>query len=639
MKTLKDTLEPAAPPREEKLPRAKLIALGLTALGIVYGDIGTSPLYAVRACFAGTRTVALDRPDILGVLSLIFWSLVIVISVKYLLYVMRADNRGEGGILALMALVHPGERDFGRSRRILVGLGLFGAALLYGDGTITPAISVLSAVEGLDVATTSLSSYVVPITVAILIGLFALQRRGTAGIGAIFGPVMLLWFTVLATLGVRGIMGDPSVLAALLPTHAIAFFAHAGWRGYAVLGTVFLVVTGGEALYADMGHLGKRPIRSAWFVVVLPALLLNYFGQGALLLRDPDALVNPFYRLAPGWALWPLVGLATLATVIASQAVVSGAFSLTRQAIQLGYCPRLPILHTSKEEIGQVYVPAVNGLLLIFTVALVLGFRHSTNLAAAYGMAVSTTMVITTVLAWVVARDQWHWPWGVVLVISLVFLAIDLAFLGANLLKVTQGGWFPLLIAAIIFILMTTWQQGRRSVSRRLGEGKVELDKFLDSEAVRGLPRVPGVAVFLTGTSTGTPTALRQHVRHNKVLHETVVLLTVVVRNVPHIGGENRVTIKDRGHGIFRVIGVVGYLDSPSVPEILRRCREQEMKIDPNQVSYYVGREITIPTSWHGFSLWRGRLYAFMDRNAQPITTFFQIPHHRVIEIGTEVES
>jgi KUP system potassium uptake protein len=639
LKILKDKLEPAAPRKDEERERSRLLALGLTARGVVYGDIGTSPLYAVRACFRGDRAVPVAPENVYGVLSLIFWSLVVVISVKYLLYVMRADNRGEGGILALMALIHPAEKGPARRRRLLVAMGVFGAALLYGDGTITPAISVLSAVEGVEVATPALRPLVIPLTICILVGLFVMQRRGTAGVGAVFGPLMMVWFVCIAVLGAGGIIRHPAVLGALYPGHAVTFFTHNGWRGFIVLGTVFLAVTGGEALYADMGHLGKRPIRLTWFYVVLPALVLNYFGQGALLLKSAGSSVNPFYHLAPSWALYPLVVLSTVATVIASQAVISGAFSLTRQAMQLGYCPRMRIDHTSSEEIGQIYVPGINWTLMVVTIALVIGFQHSTNLAAAYGVAVSTTMVITTLLAWTVAREQWGWPRLAVLAVTLAFLLPDTAFLGANLLKVQQGGWFPLLVGVVVYTLMSTWQEGRAAIAARLGENQPALEDFLADPAVQELPRVPGTAVFMTGALTGTPTALQQHVKHNKALHEKVVLLTVVVRNVPRTPKDQLVKVDARGHGFYRVIAAYGFMEDSSVPEVLRHCRDQGLDVVPQECSFYIGRETVIPTRWHGLKLWRSHLFALLYRNAQPVTTFFHIPHDRVIEVGIEVES
>ena len=492
--------------------------LSLGALGVVYGDIGTSPLYAIRECFHGEYGVEPTPAHVLGVLSLVFWSLVIVISIKYLVFVMRADNRGEGGILALVALAVPRDVLPRGSGWALALVGVFGAALLYGDGMITPAISVLSAVEGLEVAAPGLGRFVVPVTVAILVALFAIQRRGTGRVGALFGPVMVVWFATLAVLGIRGIAQDPSVLGALAPWHAVEFLAEEGGVGFVVLDSVFLVVTGGEALYADMGHFGRRPIRVAWFGLVLPALLLNYFGQGALLLEDPTVAANPFYRLAPAWCLYPLVALATAATVIASQALISGAFSLTHQAIQLGYCPRLAVNHTSARESGQIYVGSVNWALMLAACALVIGFGSSANLAAAYGMAVTATMLITTVLLCVVARRRWGWG-AAAIALGASMLPVDLAFFGANLFKIDDGGWFSLAVAAVGFALMSTWKRGRRVLRERLEETGLPLELFLPDLETNKLPRVPGTAVFLAGDPSGTPLALLHNVKHNKVVH------------------------------------------------------------------------------------------------------------------------
>ncbi len=638
MKVLSDILEPAAGDERTPPEGRRLGVLALTALGVVYGDIGTSPLYAVRECFHGSHPVPVTPANVLGVLSLITWSLVIVISVKYLGYVMRADNRGEGGILALMALIHPGdERHRGRSWP-LVAMGLFGAALLYGDGTITPAISVLSAVEGLEVATTAFKPFVIPVTIAILLGLFVLQRRGTRGVGAVFGPVMGVWFVVIAALGLSGIVRNPDVLHALDPSHAVAALTHNGFAGFAVLGAVFLVVTGGEALYADIGHFGKRPIRLAWFTLVLPALLLNYYGQGALLMADTDVVRSPFYLLAPGWATYPLVLLATLATVIASQAIISGAFSLTRQAIQLGYSPRMKIEHTSAEEIGQVYMPAVNWALMTVTISLVVAFKRSTNLAAAYGVAVTTTMVITTLLAFVVARRLWGWSRLAAGAVTVFFLVPDLAFFAANMLKVDQGGWFPLAVAAVIFTLMSTWSRGRTILADRLRTDQMPLADLVDILAAQELQRVDGTAVFLSGSLDTTPTALLHHIKHNKVLHEQVLVVTVANEDRPWVPRSERVEASELAAGIYRVVAHYGFMQSPDVPAVLRMCAEHGLEVDPQEASYYLGRETLVPSRWTGLSAWRAKLFAFMSRNALAPTSFFGIPHNRAIELGAEVE-
>ena len=631
---------PSSPPHGGTNAPARgryLAALALGALGVVYGDIGTSPLYAVRECFHGEYGVAPTPAHVLGVLSLMFWSLVVVISIKYLVFVMRADNRGEGGILALVALAVPREAGPRGSAWVLALLGVFGAALLYGDGMITPAISVLSAVEGLEVATPGLGRFVVPITVAILVGVFAIQSHGTGRVGALFGPVMVIWFVTLAVLGVRGIAHGPSVLGALAPWHAVSFLAEKGGVGFVVLASVFLVVTGGEALYADMGHFGRRPIRVAWFGLVLPALLLNYFGQGALVLEDPAAAANPFYRLAPVWSLYPLVALATAATVIASQALISGAFSLTHQAIQLGYCPRLPVSHTSARESGQIYVAPVNWALMIAACALVVGFGSSANLAAAYGMAVTATMLITTALLCVVARRRWGWGWGV-LALAAAFLPIDLAFLGANLFKLDDGGWFSLLVAAFGFTLMSTWKRGRAVLRERLEETGLPLELFMPDLETAKLPRVPGTAVFLAGDPQGTPLALLHNVKHNKVVHENNVLLTLVTDDVPYVEEAERVTVKPLGQGFFRLVAHHGFMDLPDVPKLLRRVRSAALPIDLERTSYFLGRERLIPSGHSGMARWREWLFSVMSTNAQSATAFFHIPPGQVVELGAQVE-
>ncbi|HEX3555593.1 MAG TPA: potassium transporter Kup [Thermoanaerobaculia bacterium] len=604
------------------------------ALGIVYGDIGTSPLYALRECFFGSHSVAPTPLNVLGVMSLIFWSLIIVISIKYLVFVMRADNRGEGGILALMALI----RTRGSGRWALIAMGLFGAALLYGDGMITPAISVLSAVEGLEVATSFFRPYVVPITIAILVGLFVIQRRGTAKIGALFGPVMMVWFVVLAALGLRWIAHEPRVLVAVNPWHAVRFFLHDGLRGFLVLGAVFLVATGGEALYADMGHFGRRPIRLAWFTVVLPSLLLNYFGQSALLLASPKGLTHPFYNLAPSWALYPLVVLSTVATVIASQAVISGAFSLTLQAMQLGYSPRMEIVHTSEEEIGQIYIPAVNWVLMAATIGLVLGFRESSRLAAAYGMAVTTTMVITTLLAYVLAREKWGWSRLRAILTMSSFLVLDLAFFGANLVKIPHGGWFPLLVAAIVYLLLNTWKQGRQMLATILKEEGLPLEEFIRSIRPGSPPRVPGTAVFLTTNPGATPTTLLHNLKHNKVLHEQVVLMTVVTEEVPWLSPADRVEVEPLDKGFYRLTARYGFTQTPQAQDVLDCAREDGLYLELMKTTFFLGRETLIPGSHPGMALWRKKLFAVMARNAQRFTDFFRIPINRVVELGMQVQ-
>ena len=617
---------------------SKLVAITIAAIGVVYGDIGTSPLYAMRECFSGSYAVLPTRDNVLGILSLIFWSLIIVISIKYIIFVMRADNRGEGGILALMALVlhHFGGTD--RQRHRLIMMGLFGATLFYGDGVITPAISVLSAVEGLHLATPVLTPYVIPITVLILIGLFAVQSHGTARVGAFFGPVMLLWFAILALLGLINMMKAPQVLAAFDPEYAMRFFATNRGHGFLVLGAVFLVMTGGEALYADMGHFGKLPIRLAWFTLVLPAILLNYLGQGALLLSNPDAIANPFYLLAPSWALYPLVALATIATVIASQAVISGVFSMTRQAVQLGFCPHIEIRHTSASEIGQIYLPGANWGLLIGVLVLVLGFESSSNLAAAYGIAVTITMVITTLLVLVLARRAWGWN-GFKLGLGIVFfLLVDLTFFSANALKIGHGGWIALLIGAVIFTLMVTWKDGRALLNQRLRENAMPLDLFLQSLTRGSTLRVPGTAVFLTSTPDGVPNALLHNLKHNKVVHERLVLLTVVTEEIPRVEDRDRVTVHCLGSNTYRIIIRYGFTEDPDLPHALALCEPYGLSFEMMDTTFFLGRATLIPTDRAGMALWRERLFANMFRTATRPMDFFRIPYNRVVELGTQVE-
>ena len=615
--------------------KRKLGFLCLASLGIVYGDIGTSPLYAMRECFYGHHGVPPTHANVLGVLSLILWSLILIISVKYLILILRADNRGEGGILALATLVN----DVLRRGKFLFLLGLFGAALLYADGIITPAISVMGAVEGLHVATPLFDHYVPPIAVVILIGLFFFQSRGTTSVGAVFGPITMIWFVAISLLGFQQIIRAPQVLAAINPIYGFEFFMINGWRGYVVLGAVFLVVTGGEALYADIGHFGTAPIRLTWFAVVLPALALNYFGQGALLLVQPDAAVNPFYRMAPPWALYPLVVLATAAAVIASQAIISGAFSLTMQAIQLGYSPRVKAVYTSERVIGQIYVPLVNWGLMIACVALVLGFRTSSNLAAAYGVAITTTMLITTILFYVVARRRWQWPAVAALPIAAFFITIDLAFFGANMLKITHGGWFPLLVSAAILFLMLTWRKGRRVLRSRLGEICIPLDAFLSELKSQSIRRVPGTAVYMSGNRFGTPLALLHNLKHNKVLHEQVVLLTVRTEEVPYLANQkDRVALENLHEGFWRAQIHFGFMEKPNVPSALERIKQSGLGFDPMRTTYFIGRETILATRKLGLSSWRGSIFAWMTRNAGDVTSYFCLPPNGVVELGARVE-
>ncbi len=594
----------------------------------------------MRECFFGSHSVPPTHDNVLGVLSLIIYSLLLVISFKYIVSVMRADNRGEGGILALTALIAPASASSAGTRTVLVLLGIFGAALLYGDGMITPAITVLSAVEGLNVATPLFEPYVVPIALAILFVVFWIQQYGTHNVGRLFGPVMVIWFAVLSVLGIASITTQPVVLGAVNPAHAVDFFRQNGWHGFAVLGAVFLVVTGGEALYADMGHFGKRPIRVAWFSLVLPALLLNYFGQGALLLTDPTAAEQPFFLLAPAWARLPLVVLATGAAIIASQALISGAFSLTRAAIQLGYAPRLDIEHTSSWEMGQVYVPQVNWFLGISTMLIVIAFKSSTALAAAYGIAVALTMTITGLLLPVAARERWRWPAAVVVAGGLLFVTIDLSFVGANLFKVVQGGWLPLAIAVVLFTLMTTWKTGRRLVAERLAARAFPLTEFMDAVKANPPLRVPGSSVFLTAQPRGTtPPALFHNLRYNKVLHEHVVVLTVATSPVPYVEeGEDRLIVDHLGNGVYTVRVHYGFMEDPNVPEALALAQAKGVTVDLSDVTYFLGRETIIVTRQHGMAVWREKLFVLMARNAVRATAYFRLPPERVVELGVQVE-
>jgi len=612
----------------------------LLALGVVYGDIGTSPLYALREAFHGQHGIPVTSGNVLGVLSLIFWSLLLIVTVKYHVVIIRADNKGEGGVLALMALVNGSRVARGLTpRRLMIVLGIFGAALLYADGALTPAISVLSAVEGLEIAVPTLQHSVILLTsLAILVGLFLFQTRGTAAVGAIFGPVMLVWFLTIAVLGLNGILRNPGVLGAVLPTHAVQFLAEDPRRGLLVLGAVFLVVTGGEALYADLGHFGHSAIQLAWFTIPLPALLLNYFGQGALLLAHPETAANPFYFLAPANALYFLIPLATAAAIIASQAVISGAFSLTRQAVALGYIPRMEIEHTSSREIGQIYVPNINRMLLVLTIALVLGFQTSSNLAGAYGVALSTLMALTTVMFYVMSREVWGWSVVKAASVSGVFLVVDLTFLVANALKIWHGGWVPLVIAIALYFLMTTWKGGREILSKRIAEQSLPVKMLLADIAAEPPIRVPGTAVFMYGSSDGTPPALTLNLAHNKVLHEKIVFLTIITEDVPHVPADQRVIVKRAGKGFHRVTARYGFMQDPDISEVLAACKENHLDIPLAGTTFFLGRETLIASDRPGMALWRGRLFAFMSRNALRATAFFKIPPNQVFEVGAYVE-
>jgi KUP system potassium uptake protein len=616
--------------------------LTLVALGVVYGDIGTSPLYALRECFKPEYHVQPTPANVYGVLSLVVWALILVVSVKYLVFILRADNRGEGGVLALLALIlQQQRRDADRNiRQTIIVLGLIGAALLYGDGIITPAISVLGAMEGLEVITPKLSVVVVPLTVVILLTLFLVQKKGTHKVGRVFGPVMLVWFFSIGALGIYEVAMAPEILAAVNPWYGIQFFLTHGTQAFVLLGAVVLVVTGGEALYADMGHFGKRPIRRAWFYFVLPALLLNYFGQGALILRHPAGADNPFFMLAPRILLYPLVALATMAAIIASQALISGAFSLTQQAVQLGYSPRVNIVHTSKTEAGQIYIPEVNNALMIGCLLVVLGFRSSGALGAAYGIAVTGTMAITTILFYLLARSRWNWSLPPAISFAVFFLIIDLAFFGSNALKILHGGWVPIIVGAALFTLMTTWYQGRRIVLKLLVRASLPIDMLLNSVAENKPVRVPGTAVFLTSDPEGAPLVLLHHLKHNKVLHEQVVLLSVLNASVPEIPESERILAVPLREGFWRVKARYGFMETPNVPDILARCGDAGIRSERLHTTYYLGRERLIPNphSKARLASWRKKLFIFMSRNSRSATEFFGIPSNRVVELGAQLE-
>lgn len=618
--------------------RRGLFPLGMAALGVVYGDLGTSPLYTLRACFGSGL---LPTPaNVLGILSLVLWSLIIVISIKYQLFVMRADNHGEGGILALLSQLDPWRGRAGRKTSLLITLGIFGAALLYGDGVITPAISVLSAVEGLELSAPALQDYVVPITVAVLAVLFLLQKRGTGGIGSVFGPVMMIWFCILGVLGVLAILRNPEVLQAFSPWYAIQFFLHNGVIGFLVLGAAFLALTGGEALYADMGHFGLQPIRLGWFGLVLPALMLNYLGQGAIILDSPGAAAHPFYALAPaGWTILPLVAIATVATVIASQGVISGAFSLASQAVHLGQMPRVTIVQTSATKAGQVYVPSINRVMMVVTIALVVGFGSSEALAGAYGIAVSTTMVITTVLTYFVMRQKWAWRWPAAFAVTGFFLCFDVPFFAANLLKIMQGGWFPLTAGLLVFVVMSTWGTGRRGLIDRLRERTQPLSAFMGRIRDDWPPRVPGTAVFMTAPNLGTPPVLQYHLEFNQVLHERVILLTIMTRDIPYVPTSERIEVEPLERGIYRVFLYYGFMQTPNVPLALQFCERHGLDIDIDSLTYYLGRETLVGAGGvPKMMAWREKLFAFMARNALRATDFYRIPPQRAIEIGIRLD-
>lgn len=612
----------------------------LSALGVVYGDIGTSPLYAFKESFHQGHNLSVLPVNVFGILSLIFWSLIIVVSIKYLVYIVRADNQGEGGVLALTALISGFKEKKPKTLRILTLLGIFGTALLYGDGMITPAISVLSAVEGLEYVAPSLKPYIIPITIVILILLFSIQRHGTAVMGKVFGPVTLTWFIVLAVLGLIKIVQYPEILASVNPQYAYAFFVHNSWNSFIVLGSVFLVVTGGEALYSDLGHFGKGPIRIAWFAVVLPCLVLNYFGQGAMILHDPATIKNPFFMMAPDWALLPLVILATFSTVIASQALITGVFSLTMQAVQLQYIPRVQISHTSSHEKGQVYVRSLNRLLMFACIGLVLYFKSSSNLAAAYGIAVTTTMVITTILFYFFATHHWKWPQAFILPLCLFFLAIELFFWGANILKFMDGGWLPLVVGLIIYTLMTTWHKGREILSERMMSFVKPLNMFLEDVRKDKPHRVPGFAVYMSGHPTQVPATLIQSYRNFNCLHEHLIFLSIKTLDIPHVPPSNRIQLQTLGPTIYRIIIQYGFMDLPDVSDALRNSikLDKDLVFNPLTATFFIGREHIMATERKGMAIWREKLFAVMSRNAQTATAYFHLPRGRVMEIGSLIE-
>ena len=610
--------------------------LVIAALGVVFGDIGTSPLYTLKECFGGEHGLTATPANILGILSLVFWAILIVISLKYVSFIMRADNRGEGGIMALMSLVMEKSRIMPGLRHGLLLLGLAGASLFYGDGIITPAISVLSAVEGLEVLKPALHPFIIPIALAVLIVLFRSQQHGTEKVGGLFGPIMLLWFLALGGFGLRSLLKTPAALDAVNPLHGIHFFAQNGWLGLLTLGSVVLAVTGGEALYADMGHFGRSPIRKAWFFVAMPALLLNYFGQAALLMRDPSAVQNPFYLTVPaGWLTFMII-LATLATVIASQAVISGAFSLTAQAIQLGYCPRLAIQFTSEDEKGQIYVPAINALLMVGVIGLILAMQSSSNLAAAYGIAVTGTMAIDTILAFVVAVSLWRWNRWLAGLMALGFLTVDLAFFGTNLPKVPAGGWFPLVVGGLVFLLLSTWKRGRDILQQKLQEKAMPVDEFLEFLQESAPTRVAGTAVYMTTSHQGVPLSLLNNLKHNKALHENVIILSVITEPVPRVAPEKRRNIRKLADSMFRISLHYGFAESPNIPKALRSS-SREIEIDPANTYYFLSRETLIPCPPPPMVLWRLRLFIAMARNAGSASRYFRLPTERVVELGSQV--
>jgi len=608
------------------------------AIGVVFGDIGTSPLYTFSEAFSDQHGMPVTTFNVLGILSLVLWSLLIVVALKYITFIMRADNKGEGGIMAMMALAQRATRQYPRTRKLVILAAVLGAALFFGDGVITPSITVLSAVEGLEVAAPALSHWVVWIAVIVLVTLFLIQKRGTGGVGSIFGPVMCVWFVALGLIGLYNIVQHPLVLRAINPWYGFNFFIHHGAGGFLVLGAVVLCVTGAEALYADMGHFGRKPITVAWYGFVMPGLVLNYFGQGALLVHDPSAASNPFYLAVPPWGLYPMIALATAAAVIASQAVIAGSFSIMRQAIQLGFLPRMPVVHTSNEEVGQIYLPWVNRLLMILVVLVVIGFGSSNALAGAYGIAVTGTMAIDTTLFLIVAWRMWKWNPVAIVGLGLFFLAIDLSFFGANTLKVEDGGWFPLVLGLAVFTILTTWRRGRDLVLRQLKHGGLALAPFISNIAEHPPTRVEGTAIFLVSDPDAVPHALLHNLKHNKVLHKRNVILTVETLETPHADPGERLELSDLGHDFHRLTLRFGFAEDPNVPAALHECAKQGLEIKMMDTTFFLSRETIVATDRPGMALWRDKLFAFLARNALPATAFFSIPGNRLIELGAQVE-
>lgn len=630
---------PQAPPLVEH-GRLPLLPLTLGALGVVYGDIGTSPLYALREALHAHHRTSVNPDEVLGILSLIFWALIIIVSIKYIIFVLRADYHGEGGILALTTLVRQHMPKARRDLPLLVIMGLFGTALLFGDGMLTPAVSVLSAVEGLNTATPAFKSYVVPLTVLLLMILFLMQRQGTERVGRLFGPVMLVWFLTIGALGLTQIVKAPQVLSAVMPEHAVGFLLHHGLYGFTVLGSVFLVLTGGEALYADLGHFGARPIRAAWYVVVLPCLFLNYFGQGAFLLNNPEAIQDPFFLMVPPRLIYPIVALSTAATIIASQALISGTFSLTMQAVQLGYLPRVRVLHTSEREVGQIYVPFINWALMLACVALVVTFQTSSHLAAAYGVAVTLTMLITTILLYFMMRYGFQWPRWQAAPLCLFFLSIELVFFTGNAIKIPHGGWFPLVIGAAIYLVMSTWRKGRQRITALRHESGVPMRSFVQSLRIDNLHIVDGTAVFLHPDAERVPPALLHNLEHNQVLHSQNLIVGVTFEDRPYVLEHRQAAVEQLNGYFYHVQLTFGYLDRPDVPKALQGIFLDNRRVNPDRCSYFLSRETLLPRAWlfSGMALWREKIFAALSKNAEDATAYFNLPPGRVIEVGTQIE-